>query len=93
MSERPERLDDAKRLELWPDGPVASLPNGCMLFRKYIPEVGCWEYASDEVGGGVFVWSEALVDADTLLVAVIESNRQRRMEQAVLEGWTPEAVQ
>jgi len=93
MSRKVQRMDDAKRLEIWPDGAVASLPNGCTLFRKYVPEVGCWEYASDEVGGGVFVWSEALVDAETLLVAVIESKRQRAMEQALLDGWTPDPVQ
>lgn len=45
------------------------LHNGCALYW-HPNQVGGRTYLSDEVGGGVFVWDTALVDADTLRAAL-----------------------
>ena len=57
----------------------SNLPNGCRLYWK-TNEVGGRTYFSDEIGGGVYVWDTALVGDDTLLSAITEENRMRRME-------------
>ena len=53
---------------------VGLLPNGCMLFVED-NAAGGRTYWSDEVGGGVFVGDTCLVDAATVLAAVVEENR------------------
>src|ERR1019366_125584 len=53
---------------------VTDLPNGHELFVED-SEAGGHTYWSDEVGGGVVVWDAALVDAATLLAAMVEEER------------------
>lgn len=48
------------------------LGNGYTLFWRTDPAIGCREYMSDEIGGGVFVWNTALVDDYTLLGAILQ---------------------
>lgn len=50
--------------------PTIRLPNGCTLYIAD-NEVGGRRYMSDEVGGGVVVWDTAVVDASTLLAAIV----------------------
>jgi len=45
------------------------LHNGCALYW-HPNQVGGRTYLSDEVGGGIFVWDTALVDAETLRAAL-----------------------
>ena len=59
---------------------VGRLPNGCMLYRKYDASINVWEYWSDEVGGGVMVWQTGLVDASTLLTAIVAEETRRITE-------------
>jgi len=49
--------------------PVGLLPNGSTLFVAD-DGVGGRVYWSDEVGGGVHVWTTSLVDTGTLLTAM-----------------------
>lgn len=56
------------------------LPNGHYLFWKFDPAVGCRDYWSDEVGGGVNVWNTALVAESTLLAAIVYEHRLLRLE-------------
>jgi len=64
---------------------IANLPNGCALFVKE-DSVGGREYFSDEIGGGVFVWSTSLVDESTLLAALTAESRIRYAEAHGLKG-------
>ncbi len=59
---------------------VGLLPNGCMLYRKYDAATDCYEYFSDEIGGGVAVWHTALVDASTLMAAIVAEETRRIKE-------------
>jgi len=60
-----------------PEHGTSILPNGCTLYWDTTDQGR--EYYSDEVGGGVHVWSVPLVDSSTLLAAMVnESTLQRR---------------
>lgn len=56
------------------------LSSGDTLFWRTDPSVGCREYFSDEIGGGVFVWNTALVDDTTLLAAILQERMLQRIE-------------
>jgi hypothetical protein len=58
-----------------------SLPNGHTLYWRVDPTINCREYFSDEIGGGVMVWFPALVDENTMLAAIVQEARLRRLEQ------------
>lgn len=58
---------------------VTSLPNGYTLYREP-NEVGGYRYWSDEVGGGVGVWDTSLVDASTLMAAIVAEETRHRKE-------------
>jgi len=59
---------------------VATLGNGCHLFRK-LNEAGGYTYYSDEVGGGVVVWDTALVNIETMLTALADYMKIQKIEQ------------
>lgn len=67
-------------LELPEEHGAVTLPNGSTLYWKLDSTVGCREWYSDEIGGGVHVWNTALVDQHTLLAAIVEEERLRRLE-------------
>jgi hypothetical protein len=54
---------------------VCKLPNGCTLYRES-NGVGGHRYWSDEIGGGVMLWDTSLVDATTLLTAIVEEQKR-----------------
>lgn len=59
---------------------VATLGNGCHLFRK-VNEAGGYTYSSDEIGGGVVVWDSALVSIETVLTALADYMKTQKIEQ------------
>lgn len=63
---------------------VATLPNGCYLYRKD-NGVGGHSYFSDEIGGGVNVWDTSLVAESTLIAAILDQHKLRYQE-AVKKG-------
>lgn len=58
---------------------IATLGNGCHLFRK-LNEVGGYTYYSDAIGGGVVVWDTTLVDMETLITALADFMKRERIE-------------
>lgn len=56
---------------------VGRTPGGHTLYREP-NEAGGHRYWSDEIGGGVMVWDTCLVDAGTLLAAMVEEERRIR---------------
>ena len=67
-----------ERLEIPKSGKIL-LPNGCTLYWRE-GDMGR-EYFSDEVGGGVHVWTTCLVDPYTLLAAVVQEGILTNMER------------
>lgn len=68
-------------LEAPPNEGAITLPNGCTLYWSQ-SEMGR-VYASDEVGGGVFVWDPSVVDSHTLLAAIVQEETFRRLESEI----------
>lgn len=62
-----------------PKGDI-QLPNGFHLYWEP-NEVGGRRYTSDEVGGGVQVWDTSLVDANTMLAAIVHEARMATEER------------
>jgi hypothetical protein len=62
---------------------VCRLPNGYTLYRES-NGVGGHRYWSDEVGGGVMLWDTCLIDVSTLLAAIVEEQRFKRLEEVEL---------
>jgi hypothetical protein len=72
-------MHKAPKLEVPLEGDIA-LPNGCRLFWR--PDAaGGREYVSDEVGGGTCVWITSIADDSTLLAALTQEAKLRKMEE------------
>lgn len=65
------------------------LPNGCTLYWNETEQGR--EYISDEIGGGVVVWHTALVDAGSLLAAIVQEATFLKIEQVIAERVQQEA--
>lgn len=78
MSDNVDLAKCQKNLEVPINGQV-TLPNGCTLFW-YPDGNGGRKYISDEVGGGVDVWTPCLVDFNTLLAAMTVEATLERIE-------------
>jgi hypothetical protein len=63
-----------------PNSGCIDLPNGCALYWKMDPRVGCREYYSDENGVLASVWNTALVDQGTLLAAIVQEMSFQKKE-------------
>ncbi len=84
------KLKSVPGIEVPPDEGDVRLPNGYTLYWKMDEAVGCREYYSDEVGGGVGVWNTALVDDTTLLAAIVKEAEFRKREYVIWSRMTEE---
>lgn len=56
------------------------LPNGAHLYRE--PDgAGGYKYMSDEIGGGINVWTTSLVSEETLLAAICCNHNRKYIER------------
>lgn len=67
-------------VERIPESGHIILPNGCALYWRP-NEVGGREYYSDEIPCGVEVWNTALINADTLLAAIVQEKHIQMNER------------